>query len=65
VIRLLNVGELGSILNKAEKTIYNYLESGMFDCAFKIGNEWRMKENDLWDWIERQKSNYGMASKKR
>ena len=55
--RLLNIEQVAEILNKAKKTTYDYCETRKLDCAFKIGHEWRIKETDLWDWIERQKLN--------
>ena len=60
-MRLLNLGQVAEVLNKAEKTVYNYLETGMLDCGFKIGHEWRIDENDLWGWIERQKQANGVV----
>ena len=60
-MRLLNVEQIAGVLNKAVKTVYNYLEIGIIDCGFKIGHEWRVKESDLWDWIERQKLNNGLV----
>jgi len=59
--RLLNVEQVAGVLNKAIKTTYDYLETGKIDCGFKIGHEWRIKEDDLWEWIERQKLNNGMV----
>ena len=65
MIRLLNLEQIAQVLNKAEKTVYNYLETGMLDVGFKIGHEWRMDEKDLWGWIERQKQNNGLVKKAR
>ncbi len=63
--RLLTVEEVAKILNKAVKTTYNYLETGVLDCGFKIGNEWRVEEKDLWTCIERWKQTNGMVKKTR
>ena len=52
-MKLLNIVQVAEVLNKAVKTVYNYLETGMLDCGFKIGHEWRVKESDLWEWIEK------------
>ena len=60
-MKLLNLEQVAGVLNKAEKTIYNYLETGMLDCGFKIGHEWRVDEKDLWGWIERQKEINGVV----
>lgn len=60
-MRLLNLEQVAGVLNKAEKTVYNYLETGMLDCGFKIGHEWRIDERDLWGWIERQKQANGVV----
>lgn len=59
--RLLNLIQVSEILNKELKTLYDYCVSGKLDCAFKIGHEWRVKEDDLWEWIERQKLNNGLV----
>ena len=59
--RLLNVEQIAEVLNKAVKTVYNYLEIGIIDCGFKIGHEWRVDEKDLWGWIERQKQANGVV----
>ena len=59
--RLLNVDQVGEVLNKAKKTVWDYCESGKLDCAFKIGHEWRVREDDLWEWIERQKQTNGVV----
>jgi len=59
--RLLTIEQVASILVKAEKTVYNYLESGMLDCGFKIGHEWRITEEDLWNWIKRQRIANGVV----
>ena len=59
--RLLNLTEMAQVLNKKPKTMYNYLEAGKFECAFKIGREWRIEEEDLWDKeIARLKKNNGL-----
>ena len=60
-MKLLNLEQVAGVLNKAEKTVYNYLETGMLDCGFKIGHEWRIDERDLWGWIERQKQANGVV----
>ncbi len=60
-MRLLNLEQVAEVLNKAEKTVYAYLETGMLDCGFKIGHEWRVDERDLWGWIERQKQANGVV----
>ena len=59
--RLLTIGQVAEVLVKAEKTVYNYLESGALDCGFKIGHEWRVAEEDLWDWIKRQRMTNGVV----
>jgi len=59
--RLLTIGQVAKVLVKAEKTVYNYLESGVLDCGFKIGHEWRVTEEDLWDWIKRQRMTNGVV----
>ena len=59
--RLLNLMEMAQVLAKKPKTLYNYLEAGKFPTAFKIGHEWRIEEEDLWDVeIARMKKNNGL-----
>jgi predicted site-specific integrase-resolvase len=52
--RLLNVDEVGAILGKEPKTVQGYCTSGYLNIAFKIGNEWRIPEDELWEiWVPR------------
>ena len=60
-MKLLEINQVAQILVKSPKTIYNYLETGLLDCGFKIGNEWRIEETDLWDWVKRQKVTNGVV----
>ncbi len=59
--KLLTIEEVAKALNKSVKTVYNYLETGIMDCGFKLGNEWRIDENDLCEWIERKKKSHGLV----
>ena len=60
--KLLTAEDMAQVLNKALKTVYDYLETGKFPTAFKIGNEWRIEEQDLWEVeIERLKQHNGMV----
>ena len=59
-MRLLKIEQVAEVLVKSPKTVYNYLETGMLDCGFKIGNEWRIDEQDLWTWIQRKKEVRGV-----
>ena len=52
--RLLNVEEVAAILAKKPRTVLEYCTAGYLDIAFKIGNEWRIPEDELWEiWIPR------------
>lgn len=59
-MKLLKIGQVAEVLVKSPKTVYNYLEAGTLDCGFKIGNEWRIDEQDLWTWIQRKKQVCGV-----
>lgn len=51
--QLLTVKDIAQVLNKAIKTIYAYVEQGVFpeEIIIRIANTIRMKRGDLDKWI--------------
>jgi len=61
-ITVLSPEEVSKILNVNQWTIYRMINSGEIP-AFKVGNQWRIKEEDLNKWIS-NRTNINIELKK-
>jgi len=52
---ILTIKDVAQYLKVNERTIYRLAASGDIP-AFKVGNSWRFKREDLEDWMERQRN---------
>jgi excisionase family DNA binding protein len=52
--KLLTVKEVAQKLRISQATVLNLIDSGEFPGAFKAGNQWRIPESVLEDYIRRQ-----------
>jgi len=50
---ILTIKDVAQYLKVNERTIYRLAASGDIP-AFKVGNSWRFKREDLENWMERQ-----------
>jgi len=50
-IRLYTIDEIAEILKVTQRTVYNYIRSGSLK-AIKIGKYWRVKHEDLAQFLE-------------
>lgn len=50
--KLYSVEEIAGILKVTERTLYNYIKSGVLK-AVKIGKYWRIKHTDLENFINK------------
>jgi len=50
--KLYTVEEIAGILKVTERTLYNYIKSGLLK-AIKIGKYWRIKHADLQNFIDK------------
>ncbi|MES9956986.1 MAG: helix-turn-helix domain-containing protein [Sedimenticola sp.] len=53
---ILTLKEVADYLKLAEKTAYRLAADGKLP-GFKVGGSWRFKREDVFAWIEEQKSN--------
>ncbi|MBL3591686.1 MAG: helix-turn-helix domain-containing protein [gamma proteobacterium endosymbiont of Lamellibrachia anaximandri] len=53
---ILTLKEVAGYLKLAEKTAYRLAADGKLP-GFKVGGSWRFKREDVFAWIEDQKSN--------
>ena len=53
--KILNIEEVSEILGKKPNTIRIKANSGEIPYFFKIGRDWRIKEDDLYKWIDELK----------
>jgi len=54
--KLYTVEEIAGILKVTERTLYNYIKSGVLK-AVKIGKYWRIKHTDLQTFIDKGTKN--------
>ncbi|WP_163537225.1 helix-turn-helix domain-containing protein [Gracilibacillus sp. YIM 98692] len=54
-IEILTIAQIPEYLQVNEVTIYKYVKEGTLP-AFKIARQWRIKREDLYQFIEHQKS---------
>ena len=52
--KMYTIKEVMKILGVCEKTVHRYIKPGykLQLKAYKVGNEWRIKESDLMEFIE-------------
>ena len=53
---ILTLKEVAKYLKLAEKTAYRLAAEGKLP-GFKVGGSWRFKQEDIVQWIEKQKDN--------
>lgn len=53
---IMTVSEVAKYLKISEVTTYKFVQEGKIP-AFKIGRSWRIKKQDLGEFIEKQKRN--------
>ena len=53
---ILTLKEVAKYLKLAEKTAYRLAAEGKLP-GFKVGGSWRFKQEDIGQWIEKQKNN--------
>ena len=54
-IRLLTLSEAAALLHVSTRTLQRMIRSGEFP-ALKVGGQWRVRESQLTQWIEKRES---------
>jgi excisionase family DNA binding protein len=57
-IRLLTLAEAAALLQVSTRTLQRMIRSSKLP-AFKVGGQWRVRESQLREWIERRENSVG------
>ena len=57
--KLLTVKQVAAQLNTTTRTVQKWLQTGQLK-GMKLVREWRIKQSDLDDWLERRETEYGL-----
>jgi excisionase family DNA binding protein len=62
-IRLLTLSEAAQLLQVSTRTLHRMIRSGDLP-ALKVGGQWRLRETQLQQWLERRETSAVDATKK-